>query len=102
VGRKALAAEYREALTSSLDSFSQPTQGYSGQVTLDVAPGHGEALGRRLRHALLSIVPGFAVTHVKLSYEEEGREKIVPHAYTRIPGVVEDVRQIMAHLGRIT
>ena len=56
-------------------------------------PGFGLTLGNTMRRALLSRVPGVAVTGVKI----DG----VNHEFTSVPGVVEDVLDILLNLKRL-
>ena len=56
-------------------------------------PGFGLTLGNTMRRALLSRVPGVAVTGVKI----EG----VNHEFTSIPGVVEDVLDVLLNMKRL-
>ena len=56
-------------------------------------PGYGLTVGNALRRVLLSSLEGFAITSVKI----EGIE----HEFTTIPGVVEDVTQIILNLKQI-
>ena len=56
-------------------------------------PGFGLTLGNTMRRALLSRVPGVAVTGVKI----EG----VNHEFTSIPGVVDDVLDVLLNLKRL-
>ncbi len=56
-------------------------------------PGFGLTLGNTMRRALLSRVPGVAVTGVKI----EG----VNHEFTSIPGVIEDVLDVLLNLKRL-
>jgi len=55
--------------------------------------GYGTTLGNALRRMLLSSVEGSAVTSVKI----EG----VAHEFSSIPGVVEDVTQIVLNIKRL-
>ena len=55
--------------------------------------GYGTTLGNSLRRVLLSSLPGYAVTSVKI----EG----VLHEFSTIPGVVEDTVQIIMNLKQI-
>ncbi len=55
--------------------------------------GYGTTLGNSLRRVLLSSLPGAAITHIKI----EG----VPHEFSTIPGVVEDVTEIILNLKKI-
>ena len=56
-------------------------------------PGFGLTLGNTMRRALLSRVPGVAVTGIKISG--------VNHEFTSIPGVVEDVLDLLLNLKRL-
>ncbi|MGM0420129.1 MAG: DNA-directed RNA polymerase subunit alpha [Bacillota bacterium] len=61
--------------------------------SFEVSPlerGYGITLGNSLRRILLSSLPGAAITSVKI----EGAK----HEYTSIPGVVEDVTDIILNL----
>lgn len=56
-------------------------------------PGYGVTIGNSLRRVLLSSLPGAAVTQVKI--------KNVPHEFSTIPGILEDVVQIMLNLKQL-
>ncbi|MGB0828312.1 MAG: DNA-directed RNA polymerase subunit alpha [Flavobacteriaceae bacterium] len=56
-------------------------------------PGYGLTVGNALRRVLLSSLEGFAITSVKL-------EK-VEHEFSTIPGIVEDVTEIILNLKQI-
>jgi DNA-directed RNA polymerase subunit alpha len=66
------------------------TDTYGEFVVEPLARGYGVTLGNPLRRILLSSVPGTAVTSV---YIED-----VLHEFSTIPGVTEDVMQIVLHL----
>jgi DNA-directed RNA polymerase subunit alpha len=53
-------------------------------------PGFGYTLGNSLRRTLLSSIPGAAVTNIRIAG--------VPHAFTTIPGVKEDVTEIILNV----
>ena len=56
-------------------------------------PGYGLTVGNALRRVLLSSLAGFAITSVKI----EG----VEHEFSTIPGIVEDVTEIILNLKQI-
>lgn len=56
-------------------------------------PGYGHTLGNSLRRIILSSLPGFAITSVKI----DG----VPHEFSTIEGVKEDVITIILNLKKI-
>ncbi len=65
--------------------------------------GFGTTLGNSLRRVLLSSIKGAAITAVQIdqvSKEEDGEKVVrsVPHEYATIPGVKEDVVQIILNL----
>ena len=55
--------------------------------------GYGTTLGNALRRVLLSSLPGAAITQIKI--------KGVGHEFTTIPGVVEDIVEIMLNLKKV-
>ncbi len=56
-------------------------------------PGYGLTVGNALRRVLLSSLEGFAITSVKLEN--------VDHEFSTIPGVAEDVTEIILNLKQI-
>jgi DNA-directed RNA polymerase subunit alpha len=56
-------------------------------------PGYGVTMGNSLRRVLLSSLPGAAITQFKI--------KGVQHEFSTIPGVMEDVIQIMMNLKQL-
>jgi len=56
-------------------------------------PGYGVTIGNSLRRVLLSSLTGAAVTQMKI--------KNVPHEFSTIPGILEDVIQIMLNLKQL-
>src|SRR3989344_8388913 len=56
-------------------------------------PGYGVTIGNALRRVLLSSLEGVAVTEVKI--------KGVPHEFSTIPGVMEDVIMIILNLKKL-
>ncbi len=56
-------------------------------------PGYGLTVGNALRRVLLSALEGFAITSVRI----EG----VDHEFSTIPGVVEDVTEIILNLKQV-
>lgn len=70
---------------------STPTKGVFEFRPLE--PGYGITIGNALRRILLSSLEGFAITSVKI----EG----VDHEYATIPGVIDDVTNIILNLKQI-
>ena len=56
-------------------------------------PGYGLTVGNALRRVLLASLEGFAITSVKFDNIE--------HEFTTIPGVVEDVTEIILNLKQV-
>src|SRR3989339_393055 len=66
---------------------------YGQYVVEPLDRGYGSTLGNSLRRVLLSSLYGAAITAVKI----EG----IDHSFSTIPGVVEDVLQIMLNLKEV-
>ena len=56
-------------------------------------PGYGLTVGNALRRGLLSSLEGFAFTSIKI--------EDVDHEFTSLPGIVEDVTDIILNLKQI-
>ena len=56
-------------------------------------PGYGITVGNALRRILLSSLEGFAITSIKI----DG----VDHEFSSVPGVIEDVTNIILNLKRV-
>ena len=56
-------------------------------------PGYGLTVGNALRRVLLSSLEGFAFTSIKI--------EDVDHEFTSLPGIVEDVTDIILNLKQI-
>ena len=71
----------------------ESTETYGKFVVTPLERGYGVTLGNSLRRILLSSLPGAAITAVKI----DG----VRHEFTAIPGVVEDVTDIILNLKEV-
>lgn len=78
------------SLKSTLSNFS--INSYS-LVVEPLLPGFGYTLGNSLRRILLSSVPGFAVTKIKIND--------ITHEYQSIEGVTEDGLEVVLNLKNI-
>ena len=56
-------------------------------------PGYGLTVGNALRRVLLSSLEGFAITSVKIDN--------IDHEFSTIPGIVEDVTEIILNLKQV-
>lgn len=68
----------------------------ANSASLSIEPldsGYGHTLGNSLRRCLLSSLPGAAITSVKING--------VSHQFSTIPGVVEDVIEIILNLKKV-
>jgi DNA-directed RNA polymerase subunit alpha len=69
------------------------TENYGKFIVEPLERGYGSTLGNTLRRVLLSSLPGAAVTSIKI----DG----VSHEFSTIPGIVEDVLQIILNIKEI-
>ncbi len=72
---------------------SSSTETYAKFVAEPFEAGYGHTLGNSLRRVLLSSLEGAAITSVRI----EG----APHEFTSLPGVVEDVVDIILNLKKV-
>lgn len=87
---KAPKMEMPERLIADVDTLRHD---YGRFIAEPLERGYGITLGNSLRRVLLSSLPGAAITAVQI----EG----VPHEFSTIPGVMEDVAQIVLNLKEI-
>ncbi len=74
-----------------IDCVENPEDGSYGKYIVEpLERGYGTTLGNSLRRILLSSLPGTAVTSIKLAGG--------PHEITTIPGVTEDVTEIVLNV----
>ncbi|MEK7185074.1 MAG: DNA-directed RNA polymerase subunit alpha [Patescibacteria group bacterium] len=67
---------------------------FSGVYEIDgLYPGYGQTLGNSLRRIILSSLPGAAVTSVKIPS--------VSHEFSTVPGITEDVINILLNLKKV-
>tara|TARA_Y100001968_G_scaffold304148_1_gene318918 strand:+ start:1795 stop:2811 length:1017 start_codon:yes stop_codon:yes gene_type:complete len=69
------------------------SQTYAQLVAEPLESGYGQTLGNMLRRVLLSSIRGAAVTSIKV----EG----ITHEFTSIPGVIEDVTEIILNVKQL-
>ena len=83
--------ELEKPRITCLDTPEDPS--YGKYVVEPLERGYGMTLGNSLRRILLSSLPGYAATSVKI----QG----VQHEFSTIPGVTEDVTEIVLNVKRI-
>ncbi len=81
-------------LTKPKVEYAELSDTYAKLVVEPLERGFGVTVGNALRRVLLSSISGAAVTSVKI----EG----VLHEFSTVPGVVEDVTQILLNLKEVT
>lgn len=83
--------EIEKPRISCVDSPENPA--YGKYVVEPLERGYGTTLGNSLRRVLLSSLPGTAATSVKIAG--------VQHEFSTIPGVTEDVTEIVLNVKKI-
>ena len=77
-----------------IECIETPTDDSYGKYVIEpLERGYGTTLGNSLRRVLLSSLPGTAVTSIRIAG--------VQHEFTTIPGVKEDVTEIVLNVKRI-
>ncbi|HJU98719.1 MAG TPA: DNA-directed RNA polymerase subunit alpha, partial [Jiangellaceae bacterium] len=78
-------------ITQRPNLAEEPVDETRSRFTIDpLEPGFGYTLGNSLRRTLLSSIPGAAITSIRI----DG----VLHEFTTIPGVKEDVTDVILNL----
>jgi DNA-directed RNA polymerase subunit alpha len=90
-----LHAELQKPKQLLFDNTSQdPNKNDTGRFTMEPwEPGHGLTIGNAYRRVLLSSLPGYAITTVKIPG--------ISHEYSVIPGVLEDVTTLILNLKQV-
>ena len=83
--------EIEKPRITCMDSVEDPS--YGKYVVEPLERGYGMTLGNSLRRILLSSLPGYAATSVKIAG--------VQHEFSTIPGVKEDVTEIVLNVKRM-
>ncbi len=73
--------------------YTEISPSHGKMEILECYPGYGTTLGNAIRRVLLSSLEGAAVTSVKI--------KGVTHEFTTMPGVMEDIVQIILNLKQV-
>jgi len=77
-----------------IDCIESPTDSSYGKFTVEpLERGYGTTLGNSLRRVLLSSLPGYACTGIKIAG--------IQHEFSTIPGVKEDVTEIVLNVKSI-
>ncbi|MGL4484712.1 MAG: DNA-directed RNA polymerase subunit alpha [Anaerovoracaceae bacterium] len=76
-----------------IESFVSEDENYGEFIIEPLERGYGTTLGNSLRRVLLSSLPGAAITSIKI----DG----ILHEFSTIPGVKEDVTEIILNLKRL-
>jgi len=83
----------------NITAFDTSDDGRSGTFVVEpLKRGYGTTLGNSLRRVLLSSLPGVAVVSIRIS----GGGKDVLHEISTVPGVKEDVCEIVLNVKGIT
>lgn len=83
--------EIEKPRITCFDSVEDPA--YGKYVIEPLERGYGMTLGNSLRRIMLSSLPGYAATSVKIAG--------VQHEFSTIPGVTEDVTEIVLNVKRL-
>ena len=83
--------EIEKPRITCLDTPEDPS--YGKYVVEPLERGYGMTLGNSLRRILLSSLPGYAATSVKIAG--------VQHEFSTIPGITEDVTEIVLNVKRM-
>ena len=83
--------EIEKPRITCIDSVEDPT--YGKYVVEPLERGYGMTLGNSLRRIMLSSLPGYAATSIKIAG--------VQHEFSTIPGITEDVTEIVLNVKQL-
>ncbi len=73
--------------------------GFYGKFMVEpLERGYGTTLGNSLRRILLSSLPGAAVSSIRIVKKSDASNELVLHEFSTIPGVLEDVPEIILNI----
>lgn len=101
MARKALLKGFKRPKSISFEpSVSEPNRGTF--VAYPFERGYGTTIGNSLRRVLLSSIPGYAITAMKVTiHDDSGSQRFLSSEFEAIPGVVEDTPDIINKLKRV-
>src|SRR6188508_1344788 len=82
-----------EIESPQIEAVGEPQESYAKYEASPLAAGYGVTIGNALRRVLLSSLEGAAVTSIQI--------RDVYHEFSSIPGVKEDVTQIVLNVKRL-
>ncbi|HZJ88186.1 MAG TPA: DNA-directed RNA polymerase subunit alpha [Sphaerochaeta sp.] len=81
---------------------SEVEPNYGKFIAYPFERGFGTTIGNTLRRVLLSSIQGYAVTAVKFTtFNEDGVPHMISSEYEQLPGVREDISDVVANLKKL-
>ncbi|MDD4082872.1 MAG: DNA-directed RNA polymerase subunit alpha [Sphaerochaetaceae bacterium] len=101
MARKNLMKGFKKPRSVTLE-HSKLDSNYGMFTAAPFERGFGTTIGNTLRRVLLSSIQGYAITCIKISYHDESGMHLVSSEYQSIPGVKEDIVEIIARLKKLS
>ena len=100
MARKNLMKGFKIPKTTSME-HGAPGENYDKFVAYPFERGFGTTIGNTLRRVLLSSIQGYAITAVWFHYFNESGEHIITSEFEALPGVKQDICEIIARLKKL-
>ncbi|MBO4388557.1 MAG: DNA-directed RNA polymerase subunit alpha [Spirochaetales bacterium] len=100
MARKNLMKGFRKPHSVTLE-HDEVDQNYGKFIAAPFERGFGTTIGNTLRRVLISSIQGCAVTCVRINYNDESGTHMISSEYQAIPGVKEDIAEILARLKKL-
>ena len=101
MARKALLKGFKRPKSITFEP-SESSSDHGVFVAYPFERGYGTTIGNSLRRVLLSSIPGYAVTALRITtYDGKGNQRFLSSEYEAIPGVVQDTPDIISKLKRL-
>ena len=102
MARKNLLKGFKIPKTTSMEKFTENADpNYGKFVAYPFERGFGTTIGNTLRRVLLSSIQGYAITAVWFHYYDEAGEHTITSEFEAIPGVKQDICEIIARLKQL-
>lgn len=101
MARKNLMKGFKKPRSITLEHTNELIPNTSRFVAAPFERGFGTTIGNTLRRVLLSSIQGYAVTCVRITFYDETGAHLISSEYQAIPGVKEDIAEILARLKKL-
>ncbi len=102
MARKNLIKGFKVPKSITFEHVNEGDEFYGRFIAYPFERGYGTTIGNSLRRILLSSLQGYAITAVLFtSFDKEGNPHIISSEFEALPGVTEDITEIISRLKKL-